>query len=195
MNNDNRIFMGLYESALYSSDTDYYLVQYLADDVEDANDKFEIEYDFSEFKAAAGKACINSLNNGLYSDDVIVDMEYAGMHSPKYYNYDTDRVLIDVEYNFIALVKYCKYTNKEKFNQYLRDNFTSYDGYISFVENNTKSFFDRERFNSHRNMAINVMIEFYLVNEIDLESHLQAMYEDCQNRLCCNAKLKQVESV
>ena len=32
MNNDQRIFQGLYESTLYNSDTNYYLAQYLADD-------------------------------------------------------------------------------------------------------------------------------------------------------------------
>lgn len=32
MNNDQRIFCGLYESILYNSDTDYYLAQYLAED-------------------------------------------------------------------------------------------------------------------------------------------------------------------
>lgn len=194
MNNDNRVFMGLYESNLHNSDTDYELIQDLLDYEGDAN-KYEVEYDFDEFKTAAGEACVDSLNNELYSHDVIIDMTYAGMNSPKYYNYDTDRVLIDVDYNFIQLVKYCRYTNKGKFNQYLKDNFTSYDGYISFVENNVDDFFNKEWFNSHKDMAIDVMIEFYLINEINLEAHEQNMYEDCQQWLYCNAELKQVEPV
>ena len=193
MNNDQRIFCGLYESVLYNSDTDYYLAEALAD--EDTPDKVEVDYDFNEFTKVAGEACVESLEDELYSHDVITNMDYAGMHSPRYYNYDTDRVLIDVDYNFIALVKYCRHTNKDKFNQYLKDNYTSYDGFISFVENSVEGFFAKDWFNSHKNMAVQVMIEFYLTSEIDLDAHLQNMYEACQEWLICNAELKQAESV
>ena len=193
MNNDKQIFCGLYESTLYNSDTDYYLAEALAD--EDTPDKVEVDYDFNEFTKVAGEACVDSLNDELYSHDVIIDMNYAGMHSPRYYNYETDKVLIDVDYNFIALVKYCRHTNKDKFNQYLKDNYTSYDGFISFVENSVEGFFEKDWFNSHKNMAVQVMIEFYLTNEIDLDLHLQNMYEACQEWLMCNAELKQAESV
>ncbi len=193
MNNDQRIFCGLYESVLYNSDTDYYLAEALAD--EDTPDKVEVDYDFQEFTKVAGEACVESLEDELYSHDVITNMDYAGMSSPRYYNYETDRVLIDVDYNFIALVKYCRHTNKDKFNQYLKDNYTSYDGYISFVENSVSKFFLKDWFNSHKNMAVQVMIEFYLTSEIDLDAHLNNMYEACQEWLMCNAELKQAESV
>ena len=194
MNNDSRIFCGLYESVLYNSDTDYYLAEALADDNLDLKNA-EVDYDFNEFTKATGEACVDSLNDELYSHDVITNMDYVGMHSPRYYNYDTDRVLIDVDYNFIKLVKYCKHTNKDTFTQYLTDNYTSYDGYISFVENSVDGFFLKDWFNSHKNMAVQVMIEFYLASEIDLDVHLQNMYEACQDWLICNAELKQAESV
>ena len=193
MNNDQKIFCGLYESTLYNSDTDYYLAQYLAD--EDTPDNVEVDYDFNKFAKAAGEACVESLEKELYSHDVITDMSYAGMHSPRYYNYETDRVIININYNFIKLVKYCRHTNKDKFNQYLKDNYTSYDGFISFVENSVEGFFTKDWFNSHKNMAIQVMIEFYLTSEIDTDLHLQNMYEACQEWLMCNAELKQAESV
>lgn len=197
MNYDSRIFCGLYESALYNSDTDYYLAQYLAEENLDGIDlnNAEVDYDFNEFEQVAGKACVESLETELYSHDVITNMDYVSIHSPKFYNYETDKVLIDVDYNFIKLVKYCKHTNREKFNQYLKDKYTSYDGYISFVENSVEGFFSKDWFNSHKNMAVQVMIEFYLTNEIDLDAHLNNMYEACQDWLMCNAELKQAESV
>ena len=194
MNNSKQIFCGLYESTLYDSDTDYYLAEALANDNLDLKNA-EVDYDFNKFTKVAGEACVDSLNDELYAHDVIIDMDYAGMYSPRYYNYDTDRVLIDVDYNFIKLVKYCRHTNKGKFNQYLKDNYTSYDGYISFVENSVDSFFSKDWFNSHKNMAVQVMIEFYLVSEINLDAHLQNMYEVCQDWLICHAELKQAESV
>ena len=191
MNNDQQIFCGLYESTLYNSGTDTYLAEVLAD--EDTPDKVEVDYDFNEFTKAAGEACVESLETELYSHDVITGMSYAGMHSPKFYNYDTDKVLIDVDYNFIKLVKYCRHTNKDKFNQYLKDNYTSYSGFVSFVENSVEGFFSKDWFNSHKDMAVQVMIEFYLTNEIDLDAHLSNMSEACQEWLICNAELKQAK--
>ena len=86
MNNDLRIFQGLYESTLYNSDTDYYLAHTLADDNLDGIDlkNTEVDYDFQEFKQVAGKACVNSLEDELYSHDVITNMDYVGLtNNPK----------------------------------------------------------------------------------------------------------------
>ena len=186
--NDNlKIFSGLYESKLYNSDTDYFLAEVLG-----ASRGEEVIYDFDEFKEIAGKSCVDSLNEKLDSHDVIIDMRYIGMNSPAYYNYTTDKVIIDIDYNFIALVKYCKHTKREKFNKYLVDNYTSRRGYVSFIENSVARFFLKDWFNSHKDMAIQVMIEFYLTNEIDLDAHLNNMYEACQEWLYSNAKLRQV---
>lgn len=186
--NDNlRIFAGLYESELYNSDTDYMLAETLG-----ASQGDEVIYDFDEFKEIAGKSCVDSLNEKLGSHDVIIAMRYIDIDSPAYYNYTTDKVIIDIDYNFIALVKYCKHTKREKFNKYLADNYTSYSGYVSFIENSVGEFFAESWFNSHKNIAIQVMIEFYLINEVDLEAHLYNMYEACQEWLHSNAELKQV---
>ena len=184
---DLRIFAGLYESVLYNSDTDYFLAEYLG-----ASQGEEVVYDFDEFREIAGNSCVDSLNSELYSRDVIIDMRYIDIDSPVYYNYTTDKVIIDIDYNFIALVKYCRHTNKDKFNQYLKDNYTSYDGFISFIENSVEGFFLKDWFTSHKDMAIQVMIGFYLTNEINLDAHLNNMCEACQEWLICNAELKQV---
>lgn len=178
------LFTGLYESVLYNSDTDYYIAENIGGKLGD-----EVEYNFEKFTDIAGMACVDSLNGELYSDEVITGMEYLGIHSPKYYNYDTDSVIMEIEYNFIKLVKYCKYTNREHFNKYLKDNYTSYSGYTSFVENSINKFFAKNWFNSHKDIAISVMLEFYLCNEINLENHLQNMFETCHNWLLCNAQL------
>ena len=186
--NDNlEIFPGLYESELYNSDTDYLLAEALG-----ASQGEEVIYDFDEFQTIAGKACVDSLNEKLDSHDVIIDMRYIGIDSPAYYNCTTDKVIIDIDYNFIALVKYCKHTKQKKFNKYLIDNYTSYSGYVSFIENSVDEFFVNSWFNSHKNIAIQVMIEFYLINEVYLDAHLYSMYEACQEWLHSNAELKQV---
>lgn len=186
--NDNlRIFPGLYESDLYNSDTDYLLAEALG-----ASQGEEVIYDFDEFEETAGKSCVDSLNEKLDSHDVIIDMRYIDINSPAYYNYTTDKVIIDIDYNFIALVKYCKHTKREKFNKYLKDNYTSCSGYVSFIENSVDEFFANGWFNSHKSIATQVMIEFYLINEVDLDAHLYDMYEACREWLYSNAELKQV---
>lgn len=187
MNDNLRIFPGLYESVLYNSDTDYLLADALG-----ASQGEELIYDFDEFKKLAGNACVDSLDKELYSHDVIIDMRHVGINSPACYNYTTDKVIIDIDYNFIALVKYCKHTKRKEFNKYLADNYTSCSGYASFVKNSVGEFFAKDWFNSHKNIAIQVMIEFYLINKVDLEAHLCDMYEACQEWLYSNAELEQI---
>ena len=88
-------------------------------------------------------------------------MQFINLSSPQYYNYDTDRLNIEIDVNLTKLKKYIK-QNKTDFNQYLKDNFTSYDGFISFVENNYNSFFEDYKINKNR--CIQVMIEYYILH-------------------------------
>lgn len=64
---------------------------------------------------------------------MIRDLKLEEVRSPKYYNFETDRLSIRLKVNkwnvLRELVK-----NKEDFNQYLREHYTSRSGFISFVK-------------------------------------------------------------
>ena len=63
----------------------------------------------------------------------------------------------------------------EEFSKYLKENYSSYDGFISFTPNSIDAFKEKY-FNEYktfeereRNNLINVMLEFYFECQIDFE--------------------------
>ena len=151
------IFMGFYESPLYNSDTEYYLNEMLQD--EEHKSTYEIDFDaytkaVSEFATELLKDyCINS-------DNIIKSMKFKNLYSPNYYNFDTDRLNSEIDLNLTKLKQFIK-ANKSDFNLYLHENFTSYDGFMSFISNNYNDFMIQ--YLDDKNRCINVMLEYYIL--------------------------------
>lgn len=156
------IFMGFYESILFNSDTEYYLNEYLKEDEENQNITYEI--DFEPYTQAISEYATELLKDYCINDDnIIKSMKYISLYSPKYYNFDTDRLNIEINVNLTKLKTYIK-KNKTDFNKYLHDNFTSYDGFMSFIENNYNDFLIQYKTDKER--CLNVMIEYYILRQI-----------------------------
>lgn len=160
-----KIFEGFYESRLYNNDSLYWITQndkdegYLKD-----NQYYDID-NFEVFKKEVAENAVNELLNILPDNEIIQDMKLKDIYSPKYYNYETDSLIIDIKLNLTKLKKYCFNTHKKEFNQYLKDNFSSYDGFISYISNNINDF-KIEYYNPHNEKEKNVMIEYYLLSQI-----------------------------
>lgn len=149
------IFEGFYESRLYNSDCPSLK-------------------DFERFTHRVGKYATAEMYHSLpYRDFTLIrKMKFAGISSPKYYNFETDRLMIEITYDDDALASYCFEHNRNEFDIYLRQNFTSYDGFISFVANNVSDFkkqMDEEESSGWSNRCSQVMLEFYLLQTLDLE--------------------------
>lgn len=98
------------------------------------------------------------------------------LHSPREYNFTTDKLIVNVEFRLRALEYWCLKNKPEEFNKYLKENYSSYDGFISFVPNSISAFKDKY-FNEYktfkereRNNLINIMLEFYFECQIDFET-------------------------
>ena len=98
------------------------------------------------------------------------------LNSPKEYNFTTDKLIVNVEFRLRALEHWCLKNKPEKFNKYLKENYSSYDGFISFTPNSIDAF-KEEYFNEYktfeereRNNLINIMLEFYFECQIDFET-------------------------
>jgi hypothetical protein len=158
-------FQGFYESDLYNSDTEYHYNKLCDDDKE-----YEIK-DWEGFTTSVSSDITHALMafEGREEDGIIGDYKFMRLVSPKYYNYSSDKLEIELEVDVEKLRKYCYETQKDRFNQFLADNFTSYSGFISFVPNNLVEFMADE--------DLDVMIEFYLLNKIDMQDYRYACSE------------------
>ena len=83
---------------------------------------------------------------------------------------------INSSFRLRALEHWCLKDKPEEFDKYLKENYSSYDGFISFIPNNIYAFKDKY-FNEYktfeereRNNLINVMLEFYFECQIDFET-------------------------
>lgn len=149
------IFEGFYESNLYNSDC-------------------PLLTDFDEFERRVGEYATDVIYESLPlpSCSLIKTMKFVGISSPKFYNFETDRLMIEITYDDDALASYCFEHNRNEFEIYLRETFSSYDGFISFVANNVSDFkkqMEDEESSGWSDRCSQVMLEFYLLQNLDLE--------------------------
>lgn len=195
----SRIFDGFYESMLYNSDTEYYLNEMFQDD----ENPEEYEIDFTPYCEDVAARAVDLLSDYCITynhDEIVKSMQYIGLDSPQFYNYSTDKLIIEIDFNLTKLKSYIN-KNKTDFNEYLKDNFTSYDGFWSFVSNNYNDFMDDYN-NDDKDRCIQVMLEYFILNCIyesswseikklaDNESdYHQSLYEYANEMQCNYARI------
>lgn len=158
-NQSTALFAGFYESVFNNSDFINEIAEYKADGT-------DTQYDivnWTDYTKSIAENCTSWLFDNLPNHDIIKAMDYKELTSPRYYNFSTDRLTIDCDIDLDALKKYCLQDNREAFGKYLYDNWTSYDGFISFVPNNVIEF--------EQKPDTTIMIEYYLLNELDLNEY------------------------
>lgn len=164
------IFDGFYESMLYNSDSLYYITE----DEPKLKEGYIYDINYKEFTNDVAKNAVSLLWNDL-NEDIIKSMKFYKLWSPSAYNFATDRLQIKIDLDLNKLKSYCFKTHSFKFNKYLKDNFTSYDGFCSFVSNNISDF--KYQYYDDKTRCIAVMIEFYILNNININSYKENLYE------------------
>lgn len=155
-----QIFQGFYESLLWDSDAVYHLCE--CEPEPPAGYEYDMR-DFSGYCEKIAKEAVELIWDAIPEEDgIILDMKYTGLWSPSYYNFSTDRICADVKVDYDKLCAYCLDEHLDEFGEYLKDNFTSCDGFISFVDNNAHDF--KKNLEEESEKYDQVMIEFYLLN-------------------------------
>lgn len=143
MNNNKKIiipFDGFYES--YSNDI---LDTGINNDIdflpmtEDELLKFSNLYygcDWGKIHKEYAKLYCESFNKWLNDETSLnhnVTLEFESLHSPKYYNYETDKIYAYISLEDINFL--FKHTKPETLSLICKERFTSYDGFISHYDN------------------------------------------------------------
>lgn len=113
---------------------------------------------------------IDVLNNNF--DNIVLNNEtIKELNKPKEYNFKTDRTLTDIELSDDKINLLFDYFEKnilnlDIFEKFLKDNYTSYDGFMSFVENKPYEFFGRAK--EINTIEFDLMIGFiyHYINDI-----------------------------
>ena len=93
----------------------------------------------------------------------VLSLEFIKVDSPKYYNYSTDKLVCNIEIDKGIFVHELRKYDFDNWEQFLKDNFTSCDGFISFYPNTTTEW--DELINEeieNDNIIIETLLKFYL---------------------------------
>lgn len=133
------ISVGMYDSNISPDDIfDDYSIN---DDKENGYIHYDSEYFWDNFQNGRYVKRIEQLageylNGTIQSESGIeVTIKCKEIYSPKEYNFNTDEIVMDVTYSKTKILQLIKKDN-ETFNQFLKDKYSSYDGFMSFTSNN-----------------------------------------------------------
>lgn len=162
------VFPGFYESELYDSD----MLHNFSETMQDGPDDTQ-EWDFTQdgWKQYVNETCeawLDALKSGFTNNPLDIEIgNLVGLNSPREYNFRTDRISFEITYDEERLEDFCFNTEKQSFNAYLKEHWSSYDGFASFVPNNIEDFL--EEYFEDKETLIDIMLEWYLLTYADLD--------------------------
>lgn len=162
------VFEGFYESNLFNSDTEFYLNELLQDN--EHPETYEITgQNYKDYEKSVCELHADTLMDILKENDftIVKSIKYHGMWSPSYYNFYTDKIKLNVDFNLNELKKYCFKENKNDFNFYINKKYSSRSGFISFVDNYIKDFINTYKTDKQKkDTYIDIMLEYYFIRAI-----------------------------
>lgn len=153
MNIELPFFPGFYESDLENSDTSYWAIkeeleyyqnEYCSDGRGDESDKDfyaqltedDLDFNYKDYEKDVREAWVDAFRSRV--PDFVLSVGDVDMTSPKYYNYETDRLWADVELSedWQDKVRAFMDENKDWLRDRIKKDWTSYDGFDSYMSNN-----------------------------------------------------------
>ena len=143
-------FPGFYESDLENSDTSYWAIkeelEYYQNDYAYNNPneqaiyeqltEDDLEFDYQGYEEEVRNGWVEAWKNN--APEIVLSVEGVEMTSPRYYNFETDRLWADVELrdDWMDAVREFMVENADWLRERIKDDWTSYDGFNSYMSNN-----------------------------------------------------------
>lgn len=142
-------FTGFYESIWLYSDTEYHEADNISDELESNYSLYDIAEaiaeiaDYKGYMNDVSEQVTEAYESRLTSSGYVESINYQGIYSPKYYNFSTDKINVELVMSDENIAKLKKDFEDNKGNELLiksiKDSFTSYDGFMSFHSNDIDS--------------------------------------------------------
>lgn len=132
----------------------------------------------SDYKLAVAELWADEMAASLTDNPIgLKIMGVDSVWSPKEYNFYTDKINLEVKFDLRALKSFCFEQKAERFGEYLEDNWTSRDGFWSFVPDNLQDFKTQYKADDDKQTLIQIMLEFYLLQTVDFGAVEMSVYE------------------
>lgn len=155
-------FSGFYES-IHDSEIDGAIDNLCSFDNGHINEKLRNNMycdgiDFQSLRAAYAQKYAKE-----FAHEASIDMTFDSMASPKYYNFETDRIFCNIEFDEVKRIS--TLVKRDTLAKVIQDNFTSYDGFHSFYDNKLENWdTDFANWDCHE---IGALIEAYLIDNFE----------------------------
>jgi hypothetical protein len=120
---------------------------------------FEEFIDWTKYHEHIAKEMCNEVQYLL--SDFVSDIEFEKISSPKYYNFENDSIHCEIDFNEEKVMEYLN-ENQDAFSTYIKNNYTSRDGFISSYENNASEWLHEWQNDSHK---VGSVLQFICENE------------------------------
>lgn len=124
----------------YNSELDWMIDQEIDMHLEDKElsyDDIEDSLDYLTARTEIAKQWLNRFNA-----ETGFNLEYVAIDSPREYNFTIDRLVAKIPLEDLKRARKIAEDNEAEFEQYLRDTFTSYDGFYSRYSNDMEEWKD-----------------------------------------------------
>lgn len=146
------------------------------DKLEDAIERVSVwdYFDNKEYEKDIGEQFVYWLNDAISDIEILkgFKFEYESIHNPKEYNFTNDKIegYLNIPAGGInRIIK--EIESDEDFDEYCRENFSSYSGFVSFIPNNKKDFLEtlkeyvkQDEISFDRNL--NLMVKYLIEREL-----------------------------
>lgn len=147
--------------------------------IEDGYTYDDYKWDNEGYEKEIGQRCTYTVNDWLKEMGLQMVLKFDGIHSLREYNFTNDSINVDYVVSDYCLAKIRTFlrNNKPVFEQYLKDNFTSYSGFCSFYSNDFNDWLASDWINDF--VRFGAILEFILSTDSDYgEENLYYACED-----------------
>ena len=168
-------FPGFYDSIL-SSYIDREIEMYLEDNEGESYGSIENQLDYRKAETEMSKAWVTQFNH-----ETGLNLKYKDMTSPKEYNFQTDRVFVEISLEELEKVRKITENHPEEFQKFLTDNFKSRDGFMSFYPDDIEEWYKDTQDLDHNEVMTYIAVASTLDNDkteliMDIVDH-HSIYE------------------
>ncbi len=164
-------FPGFYESDLENSDTPYWAIkeelQYYREECDTPCKELtedDLDFDYKGYEEEVRNAWVDGFRERM--PEIVSSLEGVEMTSPRYYNFETDRLWADVELrdDWMDEMRHFIASNYDWLKERIHEDWTSYDGFMSFMENDVDKW-EEHLFREQDGRYISTMIGYMMYRE------------------------------
>lgn len=160
------ISVGMYNSPL--SPEQVFSDYEMDSDFRNGDSNYDSEYFWEHFDnqkyLKKMEECVDEfLSREHEANDIRIAIKVGKIYSPRTYNHATDEVELTVEFDKEEVKKYAK-DNREDFGEFLKETYSSYDGFMSLTANNYKQW--KKDFELEEEQSIGAVLTYIFKDEV-----------------------------